>query len=623
MRIAIIFCVIAAAAFMALTGAAVADTIVVDGVTYRDVKIRDSGSRYYFLTSDGTAMSVSKSAIGPREIAFGSEPLPGENSGAATATMEAPAPVSAVVSTADAVELPPPAPVNAGAATANLLRAGLGGLQANALVIESGGHLLGIVALDLAAIDEALIQRVLDRLVNDQSRLDRSNCIVAATGRFTQAQAGILQGPLEQVFFGAYAAEAAGQVASAAAEALSAAEQALAPATLHIAEAQVPQVHTSSGGDGASLDSTLTVLRATHADGAPLGYLVNFPLYPAFGPDALPGEGRGAAGALQAALGAAAGAALPVVFLNGAAADTVPGFSQGEEAVGDSLAAAALDAIAGAAPLAEAPLISVSRSTSFPPTMLEGLAPREASLLEAHLGDAIFMTVPASVSAQPGVLLRVKAMHAGKEQVFVVAHAGGFAGLIPSVDGFFAGEATEQSSFYGPLAGKWLAETYLPGTLIDPPVWQNIPELAPHAGTFAEAMEMGRTNGDAIRARYEAVSEGLAKLTGLVRNAPAMLGDKAPPELEQFMPLIEGLEDAQLQGVVKQLAAALFRSQAGDFTAEQRARLMGAAEGAGIPFDAVVLLHALADLTTLPEEAQLFVKMAQAQGGDVEGYSFF
>ena len=601
---------------------AMADTIVVDGTTYRDVKIKDSGSRYYFYTSDGTAMSVDKSAIGPADIALGDYPLLGSSTETAEAGPEEPV-APAVVSTAEAVELPPAAPLEAGAATVDLLRAGRGGLEANALVIAAGEHILGVVSLDLAAVDRAIVERIFERLNTKGSRLTAANCIIAATGRYTDAQTGVLQGPLEQVFFGEYMAEMASQIVSAAIEALSKAEEALSPAVLRLAEAQVPEVHESNGTDGAALDSTLTVVHAATEDGIPLGYVVNFALYPAFGPNATPVEGRGAIGSLDAALEVAADTKVPVVFLNGSAADTVPDFSRGEEPVGDQLGVAVLDALAQAEPMSEAPLIVVPRNTAFPPTLLEGLVPREAILVEAHLGDTLMVTAPASVSAQAGVLLRVKAMQAGNDHIIIATHADGFAGLIPSVDGFFTGDVVEQSSFYGPLAGKWLAETYLPGIKLDPPVWENLPELKPYAGTFAEAIEKGKSESEAIQARYEAVSQGLAKLTSMVRNAKSLLGDKAPPELERLLPVIEGLDDAQLQAIVKQLAAALFRSEAGEFTAEQRVRLMGAAEGAGIPFDAVVLLQALSDLSSLPEEAQLFVRMAQAQGGDIQGYAFY
>lgn len=612
-------------AMLALTTAlcaaiAMADTIIVDGVTYRDVDVKESGSRYYFFTPDGEAMSVSKDAIGPNEIAFGDAPLAG-----AAADVEIAAPeevMPTVVSTADAVTLPPAAPIKAGAASANLLRGGRGGLEANALVLASGDNTLGIVSLDLAAIDRRIVEGIIERLGSSDAPLTAENCIIAATGRYTEAQTGILEGPLEEIFFGDYVPEAANQIVAAAVEALTGAVEAQAPAVLRVAETQLPAVHSSTGADGAALDSTLNAFQVNRPDGAAVAYLVSFPLYPAFGPTAAPQEGRGAVGATDSVLSEVAGEEIPVVFLNGPAADTEPDLSRGEEAIGEEIATAALDALGGTEPVTELPLLSVSRSTGLPPTLLAGLVPEVALLIEAHIGDTVIMTAPASVSAQPGVLLRVKAVRSGKEHVILASHANGFVGLVPSIDGFFLGGVTEQSSFYGPLAGKWLAETYLPGLELDPPLWHNLPELHAHAGAFTNAREAAAAEAETIRARYEAVSEGFGRLTQFVRNAPAMLGDKAPPELTQIMPLIEGLEDAELQAFVKQLAATLFRSQAGEFTAEQRARLMGAAEGAGIPFDATVLLQALSDATALPQEAQIFIQMAKGQGGSMEGYNF-
>lgn len=53
-----------------------ADSIRVDGKVYSGVKIKETGSRYYFRLPDDSPMSASKSQVGPNDIVFGDAPLP-------------------------------------------------------------------------------------------------------------------------------------------------------------------------------------------------------------------------------------------------------------------------------------------------------------------------------------------------------------------------------------------------------------------------------------------------------------------------------------------------------------------------------------------------------------------
>ncbi len=85
---------------MLVCGAVFADTIRVDGKVYTNVKISQTGSRYYFRTPEGGPMSVSKDRIGPNDIAFGKTPLP-----------DAAAPLSAEPEPAPAPEAVMPAPL--------------------------------------------------------------------------------------------------------------------------------------------------------------------------------------------------------------------------------------------------------------------------------------------------------------------------------------------------------------------------------------------------------------------------------------------------------------------------------------------------------------------------------
>lgn len=601
----------------AMTG--VADTIVVDGETYSGVKIRESETRYYWRAPDGRAMSVSKDQIAPGQIRFGDGPLadePPPSEPEPAAAQPEPVFVAAPVP----VEMPGPAPVRAGAASAPLLRAGLGGLEANALVLEAGGNAVAFVALDLAAVDGPVVEGVARRLQEQGSAIARENLVVAATGCMTRAQGGVLQGVLEQAVFGEYDAEAARQIIGAAAAAIREAEANLAPAVLQLAEAEVPGLLEQPAGAGASLDSTLNVLRAAAADGTPLAYLVNFPLYSIAGPGGHVEEGRGAPGALDAALEQAAGTEVAVLFMNGAGADTATASGQGENAMGEALARAALSALETAPGRDAVALACLARTAQLPPTLLAGVVPEQVMLHEIHVDNAVLATLPGAASASIAMLLRVKALQGGLEPFFALAHANGFLGQFPSINGYFAGDVSTQVSFYGPLASKWFAEQYLVSDDATA-AWRNLPALAKFEATFEGALQRGAADRETIQEHWQRLSAGMNPLTGFLRNASGMLGNDVPPEARQMLEMLQKLDDAQVQAIMKQVAATLFRAEFADFSEEQRVILMGVADGAQIPFDAAVLMQALSQADQLPAQVQAVLQLATAQGGDLTGHN--
>jgi len=74
---------------------------------------------------------------------------------------------------------------------------------------------------------------------------------------------------------------------------------------------------------------------------------------------------------------------------------------------------------------------------------------------------------------------------------------------------------------------------------------------------------------------------------------------------------------AHAKDLALEMAAVQARATFADFTEEQRVILMGVAEGAALPFDAVLLTQVLAHPESLPKE---IAEAAQAAGA--EGYDF-
>ncbi|MFP4499438.1 MAG: hypothetical protein ACLFTT_00430 [Candidatus Hydrogenedentota bacterium] len=612
--------------FLAFMTVVSADTITVDGVTYRDVEIIDSGTRYYWRTNDGKAMSVEKEDVPPGNVQIGDAPPPEEEEEEeepAAEVSESPEP-TAVEPPAEtmpvAVDMPEPAPVQAGAATTDLLRAGREGLEANALVLRAGEHMVGVVSLDLAAVDAPLVDRIADNLAGAGSKLTRDNLIVAATGGVTQAQQGILKGELQQTFLGDYVAEAAQRVTSVAAEALRTAEEQLAPAQLQMAETQLADLHESRFGPEASIDNTLNVLAVASPEGVPVAYLVNYPLYGVVLEPGAGTSGRRAPGGLAAHLRDSAAQELPVLFINGAAGDTEPDFEQGEEAAGQTLAKAALAALEEAPARETVSLLVTPRRTPLPPTLLSGLVPEETVLHEVHLGSSVFVTAPGSAAAQIGVLLRVKALTAGKEQLFLASHANDYLGLFPTITGFFAAEVESQVNFYGPLTAKWFAEHYLPLEDGDRPAWKDIPTLAKYETTYSKATETTAAQRDALLAEWEKIDEGLNGVVPMAKTALASAGDDLPMAA-QVTQLVERLNETELQAMVKQVLGGLVRTQA-DFSEEERVIMMAAAQALDLPYDAVVLMQLFATPDRLPADFKSYMGIIQASAGQAEGHDF-
>lgn len=594
-----------------LAGTGGADSIVVGGKTYTDVKIVESSTRYYFRLPDGSSVSAAKEDIAPDQIRFGEEPLPSAQTPAvmAAASLFAKAPAA----------LPGLSEIAASALRAGAARVTVSSssdpmetLEVDALVVRNEQTALAFCSVDVAALDQCLLERVLAQLEERGSILRPGGVFLAPTGAHTGRFRGIQKGVWKETLWGVFDEKTIEQAAGYVADAIDQAEKQLQAAQIRIAETEAPEGHAPRQGGSATADSTLSVLSVETASGAPLGYLVNYALCPLPMYGQSPVARRGAPGALALALRAKTGPETPVVFVNGAAGDVEASLAGGEAALGTQLAQAALAALGHESPRDKAALAFAAHSADLPPSLLSGTVPASAVLQSARIDGTIFLALPGLPAAQIGLLLRVKALTQEADHVFLMSQTGEALGFLPGIEEFFAVTEPARASVYGPLMVLWFGEHYLPEAKAAKdaePVWANVPVLDRFSTAFAAAIERGRRESVLAKQVWQESSQKLESAGAALRA----LAGELPPE---YKALLERVPPEQACAVYVQAVAMRFRSEYAAFSEEQRVMLMGAAHGAGMPFDAVMLLQLFSGKDGLPEPVRKMVESLQPAGYD-------
>jgi hypothetical protein len=486
----------------------------------------------------------------------------------------------------------------------------LGVLEVDAVVVRNESAALAFCSMDTAALGGLLTARVLAKLAERGSGLDPRGVWISPTGADTGRYRGIMRGAVQEAVWGAFDEKVLDEAAGHAADAIAQAEKALKPARLRMGEAEVPEGHSPRSGGSITADSTLTALAVETLEGAPLAYLVNYAIYPLPGFGRAPVAQRGVPGALTDALRAKAGAETPVVFLNGAAGDVSPALSEGEAALGAHLAEVALSALDAEPPRKKAALGCVVNTVPLPPSLLDGLVPEAAALQSARIDETVFLAMPGLPSAQIGLLLRVKAITQGADHVFLAAQTGDALGYQPGIEEFFAVTDQAQSCFHGPLMVLWYGENHLPGADdAAEPVWENVPALDRFASGFGAARERGRAEAEAIARAWE---ETAAALEASGQGLRGLAGDLSP-ELQTLLARVSADEAG---GLLLQALSLRCRRDFAELSEEQRVILMGVAQGAEIPFDALLLLQTFSLPERLPADLQGAVKKLGVRGGD-------
>ena len=495
--------------------------------------------------------------------------------------------------------LPQPDTFFAGAAR-SFLSGDLGDSEVNALILKSGNTTLCLISVDCGAVTKSWCEETKARLAEANIAVSPDAVLIAATGG-----AGVCMGEAPAAL-GVSARDQAARngVIEAVVQAVLKAEQSLRRAAILFGETDASEVLTGRLGDDALVDGTLSGIAVQTSEKEALAFVVNLALFAPLAEESADGASDGVLRPLRNTLRERAGAQVPVLFFNGAAGDTSMAEGVTCPPVADKLA----PCLDRNQPETRIALAYATRTISAPPSLAGDCVPEKTVMQEFRIGENVLLTIPAVPAAEIGLLLRVKAMSQRLDHVFVIANANDYLGYLPSVSDYFAASEESQASLFGPLTALWCAENCLPASGESDVIWKEVPDLAPYAKVFSEARERGALEAAQIRTLWSDASSVVPQLAGLVEEsrgaaAAESRGEKRKPGIG-----------------TKEILSAL-RMEFADFSAEERVRLMGIAEGAGLPFDAVMFLQLLADKDRQPQrfsEAVQGLKLPGKQAPDLK-----
>lgn len=470
-------------------------------------------------------------------------------------------------------------------------------LEVNALVIEAGGAVAAFCAVDTGAVSQVLVNAVSQRLSAVGSFITAETLMLSATHTHTGAYAGMLPGAIQESAYGAFNQANVDACADNVVAALRTAELALEPARLLFAHGDVPACALNRSFPGNPIDTTLSALRVENSGGCVLGYLINYAAHPTIlshGPGTPPGgPGRDFPMGISWELREAAGAAVPVVFMNGALGNVGPNpptsvtTRRGKaEAMGREIAQAALGLLTGAPALNDTTISCRTRQVPLYPSLLETVAPQTACLQDFHIGSAVFLSLPGEPCGQLGLALRAKGVATGAQHVFLGGLTSDYVGYMPNDEEWFGALYESEMCFFGPLMIRWYAENHLPE--------HAAPAVADLSGVVARegaAYDIGLSQGLRDAERFAGIwAVHSALLDSIVPLIPSLMD--LPTAIEQ---LIATLPPEDTARVAKQYAAYYVRQMfAPAHTDAMRAKLMGLADGSGLPVDVFMLLQFLA-----------------------------
>lgn len=362
--------------------------------------------------------------------------------------------------------------------------------------------------------------------------------------------------------------------------------------------------------DGGPVDEQLGVLRVDDADGNPIALLANFAAHPTtIEGDDFYAVSADYPGFFYSALEQLTGGKAVALFLNGAEGNQRCGNPEGKtgwdrtESIGRLLAVnarkAAESITCGEAKLhvgyAHAPLPPSLAARFLPPDAVlqtlevRALAAGQDAVVSGSDSPCLLMTfLPGEPCVELGIELRRRATERGYTAQFTVAPANDYVGyFVPAR--LYAAESYESSmSFFGPRAENWLYDGFSAlmtrGAAVAPPEIppaqiddaNGIRHLTLSGSPYVIGFQQGAAFKEAIEEAYarrileRVASRELVPDTGLWAWAPPWM---------DLTPLALPYLGAQARRHLEGAAPGIFEG------------LMGIADGAGLPFDTIWLLH--------------------------------
>jgi hypothetical protein len=344
-------------------------------------------------------------------------------------------------------------------------------IGARALVLESEGHRLTWLAVDLVAVDRAFTARVSQAL--QAAGLSPGTLMVSASHTHSGPGAFMQSGVLGIVAVDRQDRDVTDALVGSLVEATRRAEAAKVPARMASASVTAPELTT--GRLGQPVDPEIVVLKIVSDSGTPIASVWNYAIHGTMLPAVnlrLSGDVMGVASReLERITG------VPALFVNGAVGDVSPArHGEVETASAGRELAAAVRSGWDAATHPKPAALSVARArVVLPPPVLSvrncvgrwvprrltvplgGVIPREAELVAVRLGRVAWVAVPGELQSRLGETIK-RAGRPALDRVLV-------AGLSNDYLGYFVTAADYQrvtyvacASLYGPEAGARLTE---------------------------------------------------------------------------------------------------------------------------------------------------------------------
>jgi hypothetical protein len=480
-------------------------------------------------------------------------------------------------------------------------------LWARCLYLSDSETSLFLVSADLCMINRELRDRVLELAPPAVS----SNHIMLAATHTHNAQGGMARSLAFRTVSGRFMPEVLEQTAARIAEAMQAAYAARKRAVIGYTTLNQPGLSVNRAQPDGAVDQQVGVVRVEDADGNAIAIVANFAAHPTTVPEAdLYAISADYPGVFCDELERQVGGGCTALFTNGADGDQRCGNPDGRTgwertaSIGRLLAASVKDAAAGITCAEHTLHVSYSEPV-LPPTLARSFLPAKTILQTLEIGDLLLAFVPGEFCVGVGLELRRRALARGYAAQYTIGLANDYLlYFVPRTE--YSRVAYEsRMSLYGPGAEDWVYREF--SNLMtrgnpDPPTEAAAPPAALHAladtqrvvltGTpyqmgFQRAGAFKESINRAYRARVLArVDAGIA-----VPDVPLL--QWTPPFIDPAPFLLPWLA-ITARPMLTGLPASVFEE------------IEGMAAAAGLPFDAVWLLHCFAVLPALRSGLELY-----------------
>ena len=461
-------------------------------------------------------------------------------------------------------------------------------LWVRALYLEAGETKLFLVTSDLFVIGTDLRQRVLELAPEVVSP---ENIILTATGTHN-GPGGMTRALAARAISGPFVPEVLEQTAQAFAEAMRVAYEGRRRGTVGTGAGSMRGAIVNRYDPDGTVDGQLGVIRVDDSDGNPIAIIANLAALPAtiskdfsfaFSADFL--------GSFYDALEEAVGGDCVALFMNGAAGDQMFANPDGleswayTESIGAALARET-KTVSDQIACTEATL-KIDYATPTLPLSIAGHAlPRTTVLQTLSIDDVLVDFVPGTPAAEIGLELRRRATASHRAQ-FTVGLANDRVGAYVPKRAFGQGGAATEANQYGPAMDEWLYGAM--GALVNGEVATEKVIEAVESVRVGSAEQL-IVNGPAYQAGWQRGSAYAEHIrAAYAERVVARVHDGTLVPSEALWAFAPGFVDRG--PLVGARVASRFRPLLGELTPSVIDELLGMADAARLPFDAVWLLH--------------------------------